>query len=317
MASNLLKFHIHRIRNPYSESLCLQHDRSQFQTISCRPPGRQTIYASLSSSAPPASRDEAILQAKTCIFTTLERPINNNPKLTGKLKKLKQPRFRVEIPVVDDSPTSLIQLAEEVFGDVPIKRKGSKVKIAIIWPEAALAEAASQSFKSNSSNQAEHTDMSEIAENRILNAADVAVVFAPEQKHLAAIKSVADAVSPKPVLVFNPKWAFEDEGSFGEMSSFVASFDVIYAFMGLEVKGILSKKRGMVFKYTRDGVVSGEKWSVLVEEDGEMKVVSKFTARPSIGEVENVLYNLMAINSPVTKSAKFLKDLVSNVTGKK
>ena len=67
-----------------------------------------------------------------------------------------------------------------------------------------------------------------------------------------------------------------------------------------------------------DGVVSGERWSVLVEEeDGKLKVISTFKARPSIGEVENVLYNLMAMNSPVTKSVKFLKGLVSNVTGKK
>jgi hypothetical protein len=86
----------------------------------------------------------------------------------------------------------------------------------------------------------------------------------------------------------------------------------------LEVRGILSKRKGVIFKCVRDGVVSGEKWTVLVEEEGgELKVVSRFKARPSIGEVENVLYNLMAINSPITKSARFFKDLVSNVTGRK
>ncbi|KAI4322829.1 hypothetical protein L6164_022485 [Bauhinia variegata] len=50
---------------------------------------------------------------------------STNPKLIGKLKKLKQPKFRVEIPVVDDSPDALSQLAFEVFADIPIKRKGS------------------------------------------------------------------------------------------------------------------------------------------------------------------------------------------------
>lgn len=57
--------------------------------------------------------------------------------------------------------------------------------------------------------------------------------------------------------------------------------------------------------------MSGERWSVC------LKVVLRFKARPSIAEVENVLYNLIAINSHVTKSGIFLEDLVLNVTGKK
>ena len=87
--------------------------------------------------------------------------------------------------------------------------------------------------------------------------------------------------------------------------------------MGLEVRGVLRNWKGVIFKCVRDGVVSGERWEDLVEEEGKLKVVSKFKARPSITEVETVLYNVMAMNSPITKSAKFLKNLVSNVTGKK
>ncbi|CAM8930548.1 unnamed protein product [Rhodiola kirilowii] len=312
MASSLLKLPTLSIRAPNSETL----SRSQFQSTLYQL-NKNTVYATLSSSSsPPTSKAEAISQAKACISTTLEKPLNSVPKLTGKLKKLKQPRYRVEVPVMDDSPASLTQLAQEVFYSMPIRKKGSKVKIAIIWPDPILSSAASRYYEPNSFNQVDHMDISDITDDRILNAADVAVLFAPEQKHLASIKSLAGTINPKPVLIFNPKWAFEDEESFGQMSSFVRSFEIIYAFMGLEVKGIFNRKRGMVFKCVRDGVVSGEKWSVLVEEDGGMKVVSKFSSRPSIGEVETVLYNLMAMNSPVTKSAKFLKDLVSNVTGK-
>lgn len=39
--------------------------------------------------------------------------------------------------------------------------------------------------------------------------------------------------------------------------------------------------------------------------------------RPTIAEVENMVYNLMATNSPVTKSARFHRELVSNVRGRK
>ncbi|KAK0599696.1 hypothetical protein LWI29_007757 [Acer saccharum] len=146
---------------------------------------------------------------------------------------------------------------------------------------------------------------------------DVVIFLAPEKSQLTVIKRVTEYLYPKPVVIFNPRWGFEEEENFGDLSGFLGSFEVIYSFMGLEVKGILSKRKGVIFKCVRDGVLSGERWNVLVEEEGDLKVVSRFKARPSIGEVEIVLYNLMAINSPITKSAKFLKDLVSNVTGKK
>ncbi|KAK6132960.1 hypothetical protein DH2020_033251 [Rehmannia glutinosa] len=253
---------------------------------------------SMSSPKPPTTKEEAILQAKTSLSYTLEKPLNN-PKLAGKLKKIKQPRFRVEIPVIDDSPSSLSQLALN----------------------QDLTMAAIEAFDSRSTDiLVQNIDISSVLDEDIgtVNSADVAVFLAPEASQIAVIKTVSDSLYPRPVVIFNPKWGFEEEIDFGEMSGFVGSFEVVYSFMGLEVRGILSKKKGVVFKCVRDGVLSGEKWNVFVEEEeGELRVVSRFKARPSITEVENVLYNLMAINSPVTKSAKFLKDLVSNVTGKK
>ncbi|KAJ9671982.1 hypothetical protein PVL29_025569 [Vitis rotundifolia] len=338
MASNFLKIHLQTFRstNPSTpfpvakilfQSLSFPTKHHQHQShVSFFPqqlPSKRKIsppplQSSLSSSTPPTSREDAILQAKTCLSTTLEKPLNN-PKLTGKLKKQKQPKFRIEIPVIDDSPASLSQLAFDVFGNIPIKRKGSPVKILILWPNPTLTEAAIKTFELHSTNHVEHMDISSITNdtNRILNSCDVAIFLAPETSQLAVMKTVTETLYPKPIVIFNPKWAFEDESSFGGLSGFVGSFEVIYSFMGLEVRGVLSKRKGVVFKCVRDGVLSGEKWTVLVEEEGELKVVSSFKARPAIGEVENVLYNLMAINSPITKSAKFLRGLVSNVTGKK
>ncbi|KAK7846155.1 uncharacterized protein LOC112027388 [Quercus suber] len=338
MASNLLKLHLQTIKTakpstpfPHSkipltflpfhshQNLIHQHHSH----VSFFPPTLHhkpiSIYSSLSSSYPPTSKEEAILQAKTCLSTTLEKPLNN-PKLVGKLKKLKQPRFRIEIPVIDDSSASLSQLAFNVFQDLPIKRKGSPVKLLILWPNLTLTEAAIKAFQTqNSANQIENIDISSVtdADTNILNSADVAVFLAPEALQLAFIKTVTESFYPKPVVIFNPKWVFEEESNFSELSGFVGSFEVVYSFMGLEVRGVLSKRKGVVFKCVRDGVVSGEKWTILVEEEGELKVIMRFKTRPSIGEVENVLYNLMAINSPITKSAKFFRGLVSNVTGKK
>ena len=173
-------------------------------------------------------------------------------------------------------------------------------------------------FESLPQRPVEHIDISSLSngDTKILSPADVVVFMAPEASELAVAESVAESLYPRPMVIFNPRWAFEDESEFGELSGFVSSFEVIYSFMGSEVKGILSNRKGVIFKCVRDGVVSGERWNVLVEEEGDLKLVSTFKVRPSIGEVENVLYNLMAMNSPVTKSVKFLRGLVSNVTGK-
>lgn len=148
-------------------------------------------------------------------------------------------------------------------------------------------------------------------ESNSIPSADVAVFLAPEASQLKSLRIVVESLYPKPVVILNPRWSSEEKDGFGEMKSFVGSFDVIYSFMGLEVKGILSRRKGVIFK------CGEEKWEVFVEENGELKVVSRFRGRPKIEEVEIVLYNLMAMNSPITKSAKFLKELVNNVTGKK
>lgn len=217
---------------------------------------------------------------------------------------------------MDDSLESLTQLALDVFDKISLRRKGSPVKILILWPNPTLKEAATKAFlcRSSTSVQIEHVDIPSITnvDPRFLNSADVAIFLVPESSQLAVLKTVTDVFYPKPVVLFNPKWAFEEEGEFRDLSGFVGSFEVLYSFIGLEVRGVLSKRKGEIFKCVIDGVVSGERWVVHVEEEGELKVVSKFKARPTIGEVENVLYNLMA-----TKSAKFFKDLVSNVTGRK
>lgn len=277
-------------------------------------PNLITPKASLPSPTPPNSREEAILQAKTCLQRALEKPLNS-PSLTAKLRKIRQPRFRVEIPVIgDDSPAMISRLALDVFGDIPIKKKSPSARILILWSNPTFAEAAIKAFGIEASNQVLHKSIS-AGDARDFNNADMAVFLAPDPSQLALMETITQALNPKPVVVFNPKWGFDEEGEFEQQRGFVGSFDVIYSFVGLEVRGFVSRRKGVVFKCIRDSVSSSEKWAVLVEEGGKMEVVSSFKARPSIGEVETVLYNKMAVDSPITKSAKFLRDLVSNVTG--
>ncbi|KAJ0966223.1 hypothetical protein J5N97_027361 [Dioscorea zingiberensis] len=276
-----------------------------------------------SSLTPPSSRQEAILQAKTSLSTTLHKPLNNPlPLPSKKLKKQRQPRYRVEIPILDNSPDSLVQLSLDLLLDLPLTRKGAKPTILILWPSSNLADSANIAFNSTgvSNHVIIHSDFVSLT-SMALNTADIVVFAATETSQLEDMRRITSAVDPKPVVLFNPAWAFDDEKEFsgGGLATFIGSFDVVYSFMGLEVKGLLSRRQGVVFRCVKDGVVSGEEWVVMVEEEkgGELKVVSRFKRRPGIAEVESVMYNLMAASSPVTKSVKFLRDLASSVTGKK
>ncbi|XP_051136364.1 uncharacterized protein LOC127255004 [Andrographis paniculata] len=289
--------------------------------LSSYPKCKCTKSSSSISPKPPTTKEEAILQAKLSLASTLEKPLNNLKLSTiGKIKKVKQLRLRVEIPVVDDSPSSLSKLARQVFGNMPLKKKGSPpIKILVLWPCPDSLQAADEVFSSSQSSDILVRNIGISSGVGTLPSSDMAVFMAPDASQLEIMKTVADSLNPKPVVIFNPKWRAEEEENLGDAyNGFIGSFDVVYSFTGLEVRGILSKRKGVVFKCVRDGVMSGEKWKIMVEEEGtgELRVVSSFRARPSMAEVENVLYNVMAANSPVTKSAKFLKDLVSNVTGK-
>ncbi|KAM2188801.1 hypothetical protein ACFX1R_032299 [Malus domestica] len=118
-----------------------------------------------------------------------------------KLKKPKQPRFRLEIPLADDSPESLSHLALQLFQDLPIKRISSKVNVLNVWSNAAFAETALKAFGACPSTPVEHSDISSIANDNTgnLNSADVAVFLAPEGTQLAVTKRDTN-------LLFRGRW---------------------------------------------------------------------------------------------------------------
>lgn len=67
------------------------------------------------------------------------------------------------------------------------------------------------------------------------------------------MKTVSCACYPEPVVIFNLKRASREEDNFGDLSGFEGSFEVVYCIVGLEAKGVLSKRKGVI-----DGVVSGD-----------------------------------------------------------
>lgn len=299
-----------------------------------KPMPRQGVRSSTSpqldtanTPSPPSSRQEAVAQARSCLATALQKPLNNSIPLK-KLKRQRQPRFRAEIPVVDESPGSLARLAFDVLsGGAGASRKGAPARLLLIWPSAEALSVALREFEDQGDSATAHARLGSMAPDA-LGACDAAVFLATGPAQVEQVKAAAAALEPRPVVLFNPSWSFDEEGDeekFGAGArGFVRSFDVVYSFTGLEVRGLLSKKRGVLLRCAEAaGRFGAEGWVLMVENDGgapdgqEFKVVSRLKKRPTIGEVESMLYNLMAANSPVTKSARFLREIVSNVTGAK
>ncbi|KAK8919037.1 hypothetical protein KSP39_PZI021532 [Platanthera zijinensis] len=266
---------------------------------------------------PPSTREEAISQARSCLSSSLQKPLNNPlPILTRKLRKQRQPRFRVEIPIADDiSASSLTALAAELFSDLPITKKGSAPNILLFWPSLDLAHSARREF--SSSRSLIHSDIASAVGDELSTFADLAVFLAPEASILEDVRLLANCLSPKPVVLFNPKWAFEEEKGFdAPLGSFVGSFDVVYSFMGLEVRGLLSRRNGVLFKWAADGVVGGEGWLLMLSWAASQlhKVLSKYQGRPSPGPLDNVLENTTAVSRNVYKSLAFIRTLVATMT---
>ncbi|KAM0896421.1 hypothetical protein ACQ4PT_023207 [Festuca glaucescens] len=306
---------------PLHIALLLRNPPPRRVQSSSTPPSPTTTEG---SPTPPASREEAVAQARSCLATALRKPLNNTLPARKLKKQQRQPRFRAEIPVVGDSPGSLARLAFDVFSGLGVSRKGSPAKLLLVWPSSEELELAVREFKNwgDSSSALAHAQLDSVAPDA-LGSCDAAVFLAPGREQVEKLRAAVNALDPKPAVLFNPAWSFEvEEGGFGGVAKgFVGSFNVVYSFMGLEVKGLLSKKKGVLLRCVDGGRFGGDSWVLMVEEEDEeapeFKVVSRLKRRPTIGEVENMMYNLIAANSPVTMSARFLRELVSNVTGRK
>ncbi|KAG2293187.1 hypothetical protein Bca52824_039856 [Brassica carinata] len=181
---------------PFTTAQQRIHPRTRFLVLLC---------SSLSSSSsPPISKEEAILQAETCLSSGLAKPLNNPKLASPKLKKLKQPRFRLEIPILDnDSPSSLSQLA---------------------FPSLATCPPRDEAPTSSSFSSSGQTLLSWNLQSKLsaLRSADVAVFMAPERSQLKDVRISTEGFAMKPVVMINPRWLFEED-----KSDFIGSFDVI------------------------------------------------------------------------------------------
>ena len=253
--------------------------------------------------APPESREEAILQAAGSVAALLEKTLKRRGPTTVKQRKQqRQVRLRVEIPVLDDTPSSLASLTLDFLSTLfPASRAPPGVAVFFSDPLALEDQTLANPNTSFHSLPSE-TDVS----------GDVAVVVVAGATFddISRLQELARNVNPTPVVVLNPVWSPEDD-THATWGGFVTSFEPAYAFLPLSIQGFFSKTEGAVLKNVQSGAPGGAPWHIFVKQDGKFSRLSSLKRRPGPADLESALYNAMAANSPVTKSIKFLRGLVS------
>lgn len=252
---------------------------------------------------PPESREEAIAQAAASVSSLLEKTLKRQGPATVKQRKQQQQtKLRVEIPVLDDSPSALVSLSLDFVAPLPFS-------VAVFVSDASILDLAREQFAKQGPNpNRSFHDLS--SEREVSGNVSVVVIAGAKCDDTARLQGLARNVSPRPVVVLNPEWTPEEESD-STWGKFLSSFEAAYAFVPLAIQGFLSKTEGAVLKNVQSGAPGGRPWLIFVKEDGKYTRLASLQRRPGPAELESALYNAMAANSPVTKSIKFFRGLVS------
>lgn len=272
------------------------------------------IESGRESNPPPSSKEEAVKQVRECLSTLLEKPLKNLGPSVKQQKKQRQVRLRIELPIIDDSLSALASLVAEILGGFSVKKKGQPTKISIFWSNSSMRDLGNQVFEKN--DYVTNLDFSDPdIELGFVEDSDVLFFVTPGILQLASIELICKEASPRPVVLFNPNWSVDEESDAN--NGFLSSFEPVYSFTALAIQGFFSKSEGAVFRYVKGGAPSSNPWLLFVKEEGKYNCLLTFKRRPNPSELENALYNSLAANSPVTKSVRFLRNLISRPDKKK
>lgn len=287
---------------------------------------RHQLEAAGASEAPPNSREESLLQARSSISSFLEKALKSaGPSTVKQRKPQRQARLRVEMPLLDESDAMRASLLVDLFSTLSIGKKGTHFALSVFCNSGIMEKLKKEPCFNPKPSLQSSPDLQEtltpsyakapsfrcydIADTVELDDTQVIVILAPKLSELTYMLNIAKAGDPRPLLLLNPDWAPEEEEAEASHASFLQSFEVVYSYLPLAIQGFFSKTEGAVLKHVKSGAPAGRPWLVFAKEGDTMKCVSSLKKRPTAVDLENALYNAMAANSPVTKSIKFLRGL--------
>lgn len=258
---------------------------------------------------PPSSRQDAVQQAGASLAALLEKSLKRQGALVKQRKDQRQLRLRVEIPVLDESPSSLFALSLDLLSAFVSGKKGLVTDIAVCFREASLVEL----------GRKEHSHPLEVPRLHFLEIGEAATVpkecsclfvVAPSLMNAPAVGAIAAQAGVRPLVVVNPEWPEEEEG-YEACKALISSFEAAYSFTAICIQGMFQKTEGAILKHVKSGAPSGRPWLLFVKEGDKHKCIASFKRRPEASELQSSLYNFIAANSPITKSVGFLRGLLT------
>eukprot|EP01023_Acetabularia_acetabulum_P002573 TRINITY_DN11079_c0_g1_i1.p2 TRINITY_DN11079_c0_g1~~TRINITY_DN11079_c0_g1_i1.p2 ORF type:complete len:253 (+),score=17.23 TRINITY_DN11079_c0_g1_i1:426-1184(+) len=104
-------------------------------------------------------------------------------------------------------------------------------------------------------------------------------------------------------ILVNSEWCLDPPTGWEEFSE---SFLPIYVFRPLEVKGLLGQKMGFMFKF---GIEQNSSYRFYLSDDsdGSLNQIGQQNTRPSQSDIETVMYNANAAQSPINKGLSWMQ----------
>ncbi|KAH7442146.1 hypothetical protein KP509_03G073200 [Ceratopteris richardii] len=332
VCTQLIGARLNPLQVPSTRTLQLRHaDRLSSASppqFSSRPNFRQSQYihrlctvnsVNGPSETPPESRDEALSQARGSISVFLEKALRDAGPTTVKQRKLqRQARLRVELPLLDESEAARASLLSDLLFTLSVGKRRTSVSFSV-YSSASVVETLKQQLCGHSEEGQDSEDLKNprfqfgsIEDFVDVDDSEVVVILAPKLSDVEYIINIAESAYPRPVLLLNPGWVPEEEEKADtSFSAFLQSFEVVYSYLPLAIQGFFNKTEGAVLKHVKGGAPAGRPWLIFVREGESLKCVASMKKRPTSIDLENALYNSIAANSPVTKSIKFLRGLLS------
>jgi len=247
----------------------------------------------------PSSKEEAIAQACAALEAQMrpskkERRAGRKKGFAGAAAK----KLALEIPVLDDSPGALAELA----GDLLDGARGGDFTVAVCGGHA-------EAFSGRLGKRAVSIEDA-VADPP---GGDVLVV-APGLADLEDVEELARQSRGAALVLLNAGWDTEHPPE--EHRAFVRSFKVVYSFLPLQVQLVMVTQEGAVLKCALDGSPDAAPWRTFVVRGGVHEQVGRMTKRPTSEDIELIMVNASAAQSPINQGIKGARGFLDRLTGK-
>jgi len=220
----------------------------------------------------------------------------------------------VDVPVLQDGTDELIELANDMVDGLP---EGWRSSIAyILCDELEQMESRKEGERQMHGVQYNLDTLKKSldADQGGKSLPKVLVFIKPAVSNMEALERIVERWGEEKIYVLlNAEWSTGNgltsmpnvHGEFAE------TFESAYSFLPILVKALMVQQlEGAVYKNLSVDDGSGKPWKIFILRNGASEQIAQMSRRPSGDEVEESLYNALAISPP--RVPNLLKSLFGN-----